>query len=78
MKALSEDFCKRTFQELPEGEIFRYGNNFFIKLVQLEKVIMHDEEGYPINAVNIGNGVPAYFQEGVIITYFDDEVMAMR
>lgn len=78
MKVLSEDFCKRTFQELPEGEIFRYGDNFFIKLVQSEKVIMHDEEGYPINAVNIGNGAPASFQEGIIITCFDDEVMTMR
>lgn len=78
MKVLSEDFYKKTFQELPEGEIFRYGDNFFIKLVQSEKVIIHDEEGYPINAVNIGNGALASFQEGTIITYFDDEVMAMR
>ena len=78
MKVLSEDFYKKTFQELPEGEIFRYGNNFFIKLIQSEKVIMHDEEGYPINAVNIENGAPAYFQEGIIITYFDGEVMIMR
>lgn len=78
MKVFSEDFCKRTFQELPEGEIFRYGDNFFIKLVQSEKVIMHDEEGYPINAVNIGNGAPASFQEGIIIAYFDAEVMITR
>lgn len=78
MKVLSEDSYKKTFQEFPEGEIFRYGDNFFIKLVQSEKAIMHDEEGYPINAVNIGNGAPASFQEGTIITYFDDEVMAMR
>lgn len=78
MKVLSEDFYKKTFQELPEGEIFRYGNNFFIKLIQSEKVIMHDEEGYPINAVNIENGAPAYFQEGIIITCFDGEVMIMR
>ena len=78
MKVLSEDFYKKTFQELLEGRIFRYGNNFFIKLIQSEKVIMHDEEGYPINAVNIENGAPAYFQEGIIITYFDGEVMIMR
>lgn len=78
MKVLSEDFYNKTFQELPEGEIFRYGNSFFIKLVQLEKVIMHDEEGYPINAVNIENGTPAYVQESVIITYFDGEIMIMR
>lgn len=78
MKVLSEDFCERTFQELPEGRFFRYGNNFYIKLVQSEKVIMHDEEGYPINAVNINNGVPAYFQEGVIVTYFYGEVMITR
>lgn len=78
MKVLSEDFYKKTFQELPEGRIFRYGNNFFIKLIQSEKVIMHDEEGCPINAVNIENGAPAYFQEGILITYFDGEVMIMR
>lgn len=78
MKVFSEDFYEGTFQELPEGRIFRYGNNFFIKLIQLEKVVMHDEEGYPINAVNINNGVPAYFQEGVIITYFDGEVTITR
>lgn len=78
MKVLSEDFCKRTFQELPEGRIFRYGNKFFIKLIQSEKVIMRDEEGYSINAVNIENGAPAYFQEGVIIIYFNGEVMIMR
>lgn len=78
MKVLSEDFYKKTFQELPEGEIFRYGANFFIKLIQSEKVIMHDEEGYPINAVNIGNGAPAYFQKGIIVTYFYGEVMITR
>lgn len=78
MKVLSEDFYKKTFQELPEGEIFRYGANFFIKLIQSEKVIMHDKEGYPINAVNIGNGAPAYFQEGIIVTYFYGEVMITR
>lgn len=78
MKVLSENFYKKTFQELPEGEIFRYGTNFFIKLIQSEKVIMHDEEGYPINAVNIGNGAPAYFQEGIIVTYFYGEVMITR
>lgn len=78
MKVLSEDFYERTFQELPEGRFFRYGHNFYIKLVQSEKVIMHDEEGCPINAVNINNGVPAYFQEGVIVTYFYGEVMITR
>lgn len=78
MKVLSEDFCKETFQELPEGKIFRYNTNFFIKLIQSEKVIMHDKEGHPINAVCIENGAPAYFQEGAIITYFNGEVMIMR
>lgn len=78
MKILSEDFCKGTFQKLPEGKIFRYGNNFFIKLIQSEKVIMHDEEGYPINAVNIDNGAPAYFQEGILITCFNGEIMIRK
>lgn len=78
MKVLSEDFYKGTFQELPEGRIFRYGNKFFIKLIQSEKVIMHDEEGYSINAVNIENGAPAYFQDGVIITYFHGEIMIRK
>lgn len=78
MKILSEDFCKGTFQELPEGKIFRYGNNFFIKLIQSEKVIMHDKEGYLINAVNIENGAPASFQESIIIIYFNGEVMIRK
>lgn len=78
MKVLSENFYKGTFQELPEGKIFRYGNNFYIKLIQSEKVIMHDEEGYSINAVNIGNGAPAYFQKGIIITYFIGEIMIRK
>lgn len=78
MKVLSEDFYKKTFQELPEGGIFRYSTNFFIKLIQSEKVIMHDEEGYLINAINIENGAPAHFQESIIVAYFYGEVMITR
>lgn len=78
MKVLSEDFEKTTFRSLFEGEIFRYCNNFYLKLAQSEKVVMHDEESYPINSVNIENGAPAYFQEGILVLRFDGEIMIRK
>lgn len=75
MQILSEDFCKITFQEVSDGEIFRYGGNFYMKISRPEEVIMHDEEGCPINAINIQNGNPTYFQKGILITRFLGEVM---
>lgn len=78
MKVLSEGFYKGTFQELPEGKIFRCCNNFYIKLIQAKKLIMHNEKDCPVNAVNIENGAPAYFQDGIIITYFHGEIMIRK
>ncbi len=75
--------CEKTvvFEDLPNKAIFKYGKNYYMKILSFNYFIQDDEEGYmecEINAVCINGGAVTCFRDNEEVTPFEDAKLILK